>query len=400
MRRLKWAVLVLFGAAAVAALSLIFSRTPTRVDAATVKRGVFVQTVLNEGKTRVRDRYSVTAPIAGILARTSLRVGDPVDPSTVIAVIAPGLAPLENPRARQELEERLGAAEAGRSRAVAALESARARKAQARTDLERTSALAEKGVVTATRRERDELLNTLAERELASAEFGAHMAEHEEALARAALNVAASGKETDARRIEIRSPIEGVVLKIPQESEGPVAIGSPLMEVGDPGRIEIVADLLTTDAVQIEPGVSAAIERWGGPRPLSAVVARVEPEAFTKVSALGIDEQRVNVVLDITSPRPEWQRLGDAFRIEARIEIARIPDAVIVPVGALFKQKAEWSVFVIENNRARIRAVALSRRGDAEAAVTSGLAAGERVVVFPPPSLRDGDLVAAADWKQ
>jgi HlyD family secretion protein len=399
MRRLKWAVLVLFGAAAVAALSLIFWRTPTRVDAATVKWGVFVQTVLNEGKTRVRDRYSVTAPIAGILARTSLRAGDPVDPSTLIAVIAPGLAPLEDPRARQELEERLGAAEAGRSRAAAALESARARQAQARADLERTSALAAKGVVTATRRERDELLNTLAERELASAEFGAHMAEHEEALARAALNVA-SGKETDARRIEIRSPVEGVVLKIAQESEGPVAIGSPIMEVGDPGRLEIVADVLTTDAVQIQPGANAVIERWGGPRPLSARVARVEPEAFTKVSALGVDEQRVNVVLDITSPRPEWQRLGDAFRIEARIEIARIPDAVIVPVGALFKQKAEWSVFVIENNRARIRAVTLSRRADADAAVATGLVAGERVVVFPPPSLRDGDQVVAGDWKQ
>ena len=396
MRRLKWAVLVLFGAAAVAALALIFSRTPTRVDAATVKRGVFVQTVLNEGKTRVRDRYSVTAPIAGILARTSLEVGDPVDPSTVIAVIAPGLAPLEDPRARQVLEERLGAAEAGRSRAAALLESARARMTQARTDLERTSALAAKGVVTATRKERDELVNTLAERELASAEFGAHMAEHEEALARAALDVAGR-KETEARRIEIRSPIEGVVLKIAQESEGPVAIGSPIMEIGDPRGLEIVADVLTTDAVQIEPGANAVIERWGGPRPLSARVARIDPEAFTKVSALGVDEQRVYVVMDVTSPREEWRRLGDAFRIEARIEIARIPDAVIVPVGALFKQKAEWSVFVIENNRARIRAVTLSRRGDTNAAVTAGIVPGEHVVVFPPPALRDGDKVISGE---
>ncbi len=396
MRRLKWAVLVLFGAAAVAALALIFSRTPTRVDAATVKRGVFVQTVLNEGKTRVRDRYSVTAPIAGILARTGLEVGDPVDPSTVIAVIAPGLAPLEDPRARQVLEERLGAAEAGRSRAAALLESARARMTQARTDLERTSALAAKGVVTATRKERDELVNTLAERELASAEFGAHMAEHEEALARAALDVAGR-KETEARRIEIRSPIEGVVLKIAQESEGPVAIGSPIMEIGDPRGLEIVADVLTTDAVQIEPGANAVIERWGGPRPLSARVARIDPEAFTKVSALGVDEQRVYVVMDVTSPREEWRRLGDAFRIEARIEIARIPDAVIVPVGALFKQKAEWSVFVIENNRARIRAVTLSRRGDTNAAVTAGIVPGEHVVVFPPPALRDGDKVISGE---
>jgi HlyD family secretion protein len=396
MRRLKWAVLIVAGAAATASLSLIFSPSPIRVDAATVKRGVFVQSVLNEGKTRVHDRYSVTAPIAGILARTSLRVGDPVDPSTVIAVIAPGVAPLQDPRTRRILEERLGAAEAGRSGAVAALESARARMIQARADLERTSALAAKGVVTATRRERDELANTLAERELASAEFGAHMAEHDEALARAALNLA-DGKQTDVHRIEMRSPIEGVVLKIAQESEGPVAIGSPIMELGDPGDLEIVADVLTTDAVQIQPGAQAVIERWGGPRPLSARVARVEPEAFTKVSALGIDEQRVNVVLDITSPRPEWRRLGDAFRVEARIETARIPDAVIIPVGALFKQGAEWSVFVIDDNRARMRAVTIGRRGEADAAVTAGVAPGERVVVFPPPALRDGDRVAVRD---
>ncbi|MDI9849997.1 HlyD family efflux transporter periplasmic adaptor subunit [Rhodoblastus sp. 17X3] len=391
---MKWAALALAGA--VAAASVIFMRPPTRVEAATVARGLFIQTVLNEGKTRVRDRYLVTAPVAGIVARTGLEVGDPVDPSTVIAVIAPGLAPLEDPRARQELEERLGAAEAGRRRAVAVLESARARRTQAQADLERTAALETKGVVTATRRERDELASTLAERELASAEFGAHMAEHEEALARAALDVVGR-KETEARRVEIRSPIEGVVLKIAQESEGPVAIGSPIMVLGDPRRLEIIADVLTTDAVQIQPGANAVIERWGGPRLLSARVARIEPEAFTKVSALGVDEQRVNVVLDFASPPEEWRRLGDAFRIEARIEIARIPDATIVPLGALFRQQADWRVFVIENGRARIRAVTIGRRGENDAAVTSGLAPGERVVLFPPPSLRDGDRVTAGD---
>jgi HlyD family secretion protein len=357
-----------------------------------------VETVLNEAKTRVRDRYSVTAPIAGILARTILRAGDAVGPSTVIAVISPALAPLEDPRARQQLQERLGAAEAARSRAASVLESARARLAQARADLERTAALADRGVVTASRREHEMLANTLAERELAGAQFAAHMAEHEESLARAALDLS-SNRKPESRRLEIASPVTGVVLRIAQDSEGPVAIGSPIMQIGDPGQLEIIADVLTTDAVQIEPGANAVIERWGGIKPLSARVAKVEPGAFTKVSALGIDEQRVFVVLDITSPREEWARLGDAFRVEARIEIARTPDALIIPVGALFRGRSGWSVFVIDNNHARLLSVAVSRRNEAEAAVTSGLLAGERVVVFPPPALRDGALVEARDMQ-
>ena len=399
MRLAKWLVLALAlaGAAWLAAMAL--ARRPVQVEAATVKRGLFVQSVLNEGKTRLRNRYVVTAPLAGILARTDLKVGDSVDPSTVVAVISPNFAALDDPRTKRILGERLGAAEASRQRAKAATEAARARLEQARLDFDRTATLAAKGIAPQSRKERDELAKNLAARQLEAAEFEAHMAEHEVDLAHAALEAGGRGEQA-ANTIEIRSPISGVVLKVAQESEGTVAIGAPLLELGDPSQLEIVADVLTYDAVRIAPGASATIERWGGPNPLTARVARVEPQAFTKVSALGIDEQRVNVVMDFSSPYPEWKRLGDAFRIEARIEIAKIPDALIVPIGGLFRSGADWSAFVIENGRARLRRVAISRFNETEGAATSGLAAGDQVIVFPPPALRDGALVSAREPSQ
>jgi HlyD family secretion protein len=396
MRLVKWLVIALVLCGVALLIAIVFAPLPIPVEAATVKRGLFVQTVLSEGKTHLRDRYVVTAPLAGILARTNLRAGDTVDPSTVLAVISPSFAPLDDPRTRRLLTERLGAAEAGRRRADASVAAARARLDQARLDLERTLTLTAKGIAPISRKERDELAKTLAERQLQVAEFDAHTAEHELDLARAALEAAGKGERT-AGRIEIRSPISGVVLKVAQESEGPIALGAPIMELGDPSQLEIIADVLTNEAVQISPGASATIERWGGPASLEARVTKIEPEAFTKVSALGIDEQRVNVVMDITAPYGEWKRLGDAFRVEARIEIARIPNAVIVPVAALFRTGSEWSVFVVENGRARLRRVTISRRNETEAAATSGLAPGERVIDFPPPALRDGARVSARE---
>jgi HlyD family secretion protein len=394
MRFAKWLVLALVLAGVVWLTFWTLARRPVVVEVATVRRGLFVESVLNEGKTRLLDRYVVTAPLAGMLARPSLRAGDAIDASTVIAVISPNFAALDDPRTKHILTERLGVAEASRQRADAAAQAARARFTQAQVDLDRSQTLLAKGVAPLSRKERDELAQTLAKRQLEAAEFEAHLATHEEDLARAALETAGKSAQ-DSSRIEIRSPIAGVVLKIAQESEGPVSIGSPLLEIGDARELEVVADVLTQDAVQIAPGASAAIERWGGADALAARVRRIEPQAFTKVSALGIDEQRVNVVLDIVSPYPEWKRLGDAFRVEVRIEIARLADAVVVPIGALFRSGDTWGVFAIENGRARLRRVAISRRNETEAAVTSGLTAGERVVVFPPPVLQDGAPVSA-----
>jgi len=368
----------------------------TPVEMAGVRRGPFVQSVLNEGKTRVRDRYVVAAPIAGTLARIGLKAGDAIDVSSVIATVSPAFAPLDDPRARLQLEERVGAAEAAHKRAAAAEARARARLDQARADLARTTALVARGAATLTRKEQDELNLVVAEREVQVAEFDVHLAGHEEALARVALQTAGVA-DAGARRVEIRSPINGVVLKVMQESEGPVALGAPIMEIGDPAQLEIIADVLTTDAVQISPGAAATIERWGGGQDLAARVAKVEPGAFTKVSALGIDEQRVYVVMDLTSPREQWRNLGDGFRIEARIEVARLADALTIPVSALFRSRAGWSAFVVEEGRARLRAVEVVRRNESVAAIGAGLKEGERVILFPPPAVRDGGRVTPAN---
>lgn len=385
--------LALAAALGVAGLGWLALRpTATPVDIAEVRRGAFVQSVLNEGKTRVRDRYAVAAPIAGTLARIGLKAGDAVDKGGVLAIVSPGFAPLDDPRARLQLEERLGAAEAARNRAVAAEARARARFEQARADLSRTNALLAKGAATLARQELDELSARVAEREVQVAEFEVDLARHEEALARAALQTSGVA-DAGARRIEIRSPIAGVVLKVLQESEGPIAVGANLMEIGDPAQLEIIADVLTTDAVRIAPGAPARIERWGGGGDLDARVAKVEPGAFTKVSALGIDEQRVNVVLDLVAPRAQWRTLGDGFRVEARIEVARQADALSIPAGALFRSGAGWAVFVVADGRAALRAVEIAQRNDNAAAIAAGLSEGDRVIVFPPPALRDGARV-------
>lgn len=393
---MAWRLRTFLFIAAVGAVSgvwLLLRPNPMSVETAAAKRGLFVKTILNEGKTRVRDRYVVSAPIAGMLGRVTLKAGDPVDGSTIVAIVSPGRTPLDDPRARRQLEERLGVAEAARKRATVAEARARASREQAQADLARTKSLAERGVVTAARREQVELAATLAERELQVAQFDVHVAEHEESLARAALQTDGSGDT--ARAIEIKSPVDGVVLKVIQESEGPIAIGAPILEIGDPARLEIVVDVLTTDAVQIAPGAPATIERWGGPHDLKARVARVEPGGFTKVSALGIDEQRVFAILDIVSPRKEWKSLGDAYRVEARIETARADNALTLPVSALFRSQDGWAVFVVDNGRARLKRVVVAQRSDTEAVISDGLAGKESVILFPPPNVKDGVAVAA-----
>ena len=386
--------IVALGAAA--AGWMLLRPSPILVDTAPVTRGAFVRSILSEGKTRVRDRYVVSSPISGLLGRIALKVGDRVEMNSILAVVSPSAVPLDDPRARRQLEERLGVAEAARDRVKAAAARARAKLDQARADLERTSALASKGVATATRREQDELAVKLAEREAEVAEFDVHLSEHEEALARAAMQTNSGDGSTQA--IEIRSPISGVVLKVSQESEGPVSVGSTILEIGDPARLEVIADVLTTDAVQMKVGAPARIERWGGPVDLDATVTRIEPAGFTKVSALGIDEQRVLVVLAITAPLEEWSALGDAFRVEARIEVARVIDALTIPVGALFRGGG-WNVFIVVDGQAKRREVAVTQRSETRALIADGLSEGQHVVIFPPPTLRDGSAVASTERK-
>lgn len=385
-------VLLLLAAAAGVVWSLM--PRPVPVEVATVTKGRFVATVEEDGKTRVRERYVVAAPLTGRLTRVRLKAGDQVRADDVIATIVPSPAPLLDPRSRREAEERLGAAEAALVRAEAAVERARAQDAQADTELARARMLSERAVASKQALERAELAKRVADRDLRAAAFLHHAAEHELSQARALLaRYAAGGDASEAWNVT--APVSGLVLRVAQESETIVQPGSPIMEIGDRRDIEIVVDVLSTDAVEIRPGAEVAIVNWGGPGTLAGRVRRVEPGAFTKVSTLGVEEQRVNILVDIASSPEQWAGLGDAYRVDAQIAVFAQDDATIVPAGALFRRGESWSVFVVEDGRATVRPVTLLRRSGRSAAVSAGLQPGERVIVYPSDRIDSGVRVEA-----
>lgn len=383
----------LAGLALLGGLALAFRSQPVPVELAEVTRGAFEQTVDEDGKTRVRERYVVSAPLAGKLQRIALKAGDRVDAGAVVAYIEPSLPSLLDARTERELNERLGAAEAAKLRSAVAIERAAAALEKSRADQVRAQKLAEKNFVSSAQREQAELEVKLNQRELEAARYADLAAQHDVAMARAALSrlrQEATGTKPSGQRWEILAPVSGAVLKVAQESEAALNIGAPLLEIGAPSQLEIVIDVLSTDAVQIAPGAKVHIERWGKTEPLEARVRRVEPAAFTKVSALGVEEQRVNVIADFTSSPEKWQSLGDGYKIDARIVTARREDAVKVPVGALFRDGEQWAVFAVAGGKAVKRIVRLDLRGGREAVVEAGLAAGEKVIVHPGDAVKDG----------
>lgn len=388
-RVLVWGVVV----AAVAAASWWLMRPqPVAVEMADVVAGTFRVVVEADGRTRVRDRYVVSAPISARVERSTWRPGDRVTDGQAVAILQPNLPPLLDPRARRELEERLGAAEALVDEAEALHARARVALDQARTNLERTRQLRAREVATLATLERDTFAAEQAERDLRAAERRVHAAGHQRAEAEEALRRTASPGRGDA--FTVTAPVAGTILRLAQESEAPVQPGTQLVEIGDPTDLEIVADLLTTDAVRLQPGARVEIVRWGGPRDLVGRVRRVEPSGFTKVSALGVEEQRVWVVVDLVSPPAERPALGDGFRVELRLVVEDLDNATIVPIGALFRRGESWQAFVVENGVARLRSVEVARRSGRMAAIASGIAPGETVILFPPNAVSEGRLVA------
>ena len=260
---------------------------------------------------------------------------------------------------------------------------------QARVDADRSRTLVARDAAPHTRLENDELALRTALRELDAAHSAQHAAEHEVELARAELFL--DGEERQATATwPVRSPVAGRVLRVLQKSETPVSLGTPLVEIGNPANLEVVADVLTTDAVRIHPGDPVHIEAWGGDKFLEGQVRLVEPGAFTKVSALGVDEQRTNVVVKISSAAADWASLGDAYRVDVRIVVATLDNAIVMPVGALFRDRGGWSVFAVTNGRAEKRAVTVALRNTSEVAVTRGISAGEQVILFPGEVISDG----------
>lgn len=364
-----------------------FRPRPVMVETAVVAEGPFRAIVEEDGRTRIRDRYVVSAPLAGRLLRLELKAGDPVEANGRVATLLPSLPQLLDPRTRRELEERVGAAEATIQEADARRERTQAQLLQAQADVQRVRTLQQRGVATVQQLEREELSLRFAERDLQAAELRKHAAEHELDQGRALLR--RYDEPDPGEGWQITAPVSGRILRVTQESEAAVSAGTPLVEIGDPDGLEVIVDVLTTDAVAIRPGAPVEITRWGDPRDLQGRVRLVEPSAFTKVSALGVEEQRVWVVIDITSPREEWATLGDGYRVDARITVDEIPKATLVPASALFRRGDGWAAFVVDNGVAQARTVTVAHRSGQVAAISDGLRQGERVVLYPPTALSD-----------
>jgi HlyD family secretion protein len=393
-RRTRTLVLVGVGVVLLVVLLLSFRPQAVAVDLAPVTRGTVEVVVKEDGRTRVRDRYQITAPVAGTLRRITLEPGDAVEAGAVVATVDGPEAGLADARTRSQLQARLAAARAGVEGARALAEGAEAGVVDAREEVRTQEVLLQGGSGSTSALDRARALLRGREAEARSAAFRVEAAQGEVEDLRLALAAPSGAGEGAApgSGLSLRAPVEGVVLRVFRESGGAVGPGEPLLEVGDPGALEAVVDLLSADAIRVREGAEATLTGWGGDQELEARVRRVEPAGFTRVSALGIEEQRVNVILEPGggADGAGWPALGDGFRVEARILVDRASEVLRVPAGALFRRGDGWAVFVAEGGRLRERAVEPGRRSQAWAEIVDGVAQGEEVVIYPSDRAEDG----------
>lgn len=414
MQKKTWLMASAAVLAAGALLTWAFMPKPVAVEVADVLQADFEAGIEEDARTRLQERYSLFAPLAGRLDRLHWREGDVVQAQQVVARIAPLLPPMLDERSRVQQQARVASAQAALWRAQARASKALAARDQARLDLARSEALVAQNFVSPSALDQAHLAELAARKEAEAAAHDERVAQADLAQARAALGLWLSGTETRGTQaddlhpwFELRAPRAGRIVRLPQLSATPVTVGTLVMELGDTGALEVVAQLLTTDAMQVHAGNPVRIMRWGGLGDLQGQVRYVEPGAFTKVSALGVEEQRVNVVVDITSPRPAWQGLGDAYRVGVFIRTVAQPQAVQVPLSAVFPlpsttttttstttADSDWGVFVLERGHVKQRPLHLQARNATHAWVLDGLKPGEQVVVYPNGNLRDGARVS------
>lgn len=382
--RLRRRILITALALGVGAVVWIMLRpTPVLVEVSKATRGPMRVTVDEDGETRAHDRFVVASPIPGRMLRVELEEGDAVREDQVVAIIEP--LPL-NQQQREEVLGRVASAEAAKRQADARAEHAREDYEQSRRDRQRAEKLAREKVISAQALEQARNAEITSGDELQAARFSALAAASDVKVARAGL-VGIGDRTAPRKVISLHAPIAGRVLRVVEKSERVVQAGAPLVVLGDPGRIEIITDVLTTDAVNIKPGATAFLEAWGGDHPLRAKVRLVEPAGFTKISALGVEEKRVNVIADFIDPA---DGLGDGFRVETRIVTWESPDILKVPGSAAFRERDRWSVFVLDNGRARRHGIEIGHRNQTEAEVLSGITVGEDVILHPSNQLREG----------
>jgi HlyD family secretion protein len=395
LRRLVlWGAL---GALIVLGLALAFRPQSVAVDTANVARGTLVITVEDEGRTRVHDIYVVSAPVTGRLRRVEAHVGDPVTKlETVLAEIEPIDPSFLDPRSEAQARADVRAAESAQKLARAEVEQAQAELDFAHREVDRARDLIQQGSIS--QRDLDQAERSYRTRRagLATAQASLDRSAYQLERARAQLVSPAQRQREGAECacVALRSPVDGQVLRLLQQSEGVVEAGAPVIEVGDARDLEIAVDLLSSDAVKVQPGQRVIIDGWGGDHPLEGRVRLVEPFGFTKVSALGIEEQRVNVIIDIVSPRDEWVRLAHGYQVDARIVLAEREDVLKVPLTALFRDGSEWAVFVNESGRAKLSHVKLGESNGIEVEVT-GLDENARIVLHPSDRVREGVRIGA-----
>ncbi|BEH14958.1 MULTISPECIES: efflux RND transporter periplasmic adaptor subunit [Marinobacter] len=390
-KRLFWS---LMAALTVVTFAFILRPEPVWVDLSTAQRGPLEVTVREEGKTRVKDRYLVSSPVTGFVHRLELDVGDTVIPGELLTLIDPMPASILDARSRAEAEARVAAARSS-------LQSIRQKAAAAEADADfsqqeyqRLLALRPSSFVSDEQLQQARTTAARAQAILRSARFDEEVASHELAAAQTRLQVssATANGGKPAERVAVRSPIHGAVLGLVRKSEGIVQAGEPLLELGDPGTLEVVVDVLSFDAVKLEPGLATRLTGWGGPT-LNAVIRRVEPVGFQDVSALGVEEQRVKVIADMLSPHEHWQLLGDGYRVDAEFILWQAEDALQVPASALFRHNNGYAVFKVTGDRANIQPVEAGHGNGLSTVILSGLNEGDRVVRHPGRGLNDGDRI-------
>lgn len=375
--------------AALAAVALWPKTMP--VETAVLIRGPLMTTIDEEGRTRVRDRFVVAAPVAGRVLRIELEPGDLVHAGDIVARVSPEAPPLLDARSRAEATAALESARAAVGRVRADEQRAREVLAQAERELVRTTQLIAESLATRQLLDARDADVRAATEQVNAASFAARAAEAD--VARAQARLAPAPAEAGARVVTVSSPVDGVVLKRVRESETVVPAGDPLLEIGNPRQLEVVVDLLSVDAVRVQPGTRVLVEQWGGVGTIAARVRRIEPSGFTKVSALGVEEQRVNVILEFTEAGGAWTALGDGYRIEARLVTWESADVLTVPTGALVRAGGQWAVFVVRNGRAEQQVLTLGHQNGQQAEVVSGVDVGAVVVLHPGDMLLSGARV-------
>jgi len=380
---------VLLATAAAAAWAL--RPRPVAVDVAVTSRGPLSTIIEESGVTRVKDRFVVSAPVTGSLSRLSFEPGDQVREGDALAELAPISSPLLDERTRAEAEAKVDAAASSLGQAHAQVSRATAARDLAEQELTRTRRLAQSGALAAQALEQAEFASRMRGEELSSALFAEKIAKEQLRIARVALGSGGPGARRE-RHVDVLAPASGRVLRVHQKSAGVVQAGVALAEIGDPDLLEILVDLLTTDAVRVAPGTKVSIAGWGG-HALSGKVSRIEPSGFTRPSALGVDEQRVNVIVAIMEPHEQWASLGDGYRIEARLVLWQGQQVVQVPSGAVFRRGDGWAAYRVRGDVAQLVNVQLGHRGETQVEIATGLLPGDKVVVHPGDRVRDGARV-------